>query len=89
MPPTVAATPALPLDADSILALAARSMFHLFCVLTIKPAGRARASGCCQFLEPTRGGFAYDTGFIAVRFWRLWHARANDAQPDLQSAALK
>ncbi|MBB3176033.1 sigma-54-dependent Fis family transcriptional regulator [Variovorax sp. Sphag1AA] len=30
MPPTTAAPPALPLDADSILALAARSMFHLF-----------------------------------------------------------
>ncbi|SCK52789.1 Transcriptional regulator containing PAS, AAA-type ATPase, and DNA-binding Fis domains [Variovorax sp. HW608] len=30
MPPATAAPPALPLDADSILALAARSMFHLF-----------------------------------------------------------
>ncbi|MEJ8809927.1 sigma 54-interacting transcriptional regulator [Variovorax ureilyticus] len=30
MPPPTAAPPALPLDADGILALAARSMFHLF-----------------------------------------------------------
>src|SRR5690349_22617139 len=30
MPPATAAPPALPLDADSILALASRSMFHLF-----------------------------------------------------------
>jgi transcriptional regulator with PAS, ATPase and Fis domain len=30
MPSAAAAPPALPLDADSILALAARSMFHLF-----------------------------------------------------------